>query len=330
MPSMRDREFLGDGMGFRVFVVYLHYTMNRTLKIGRVVVQLVVLAVITWSLMAAPTLATVAVRDGIERWQLVPMAMLGGMSVVGVWLVVTLVFGRIYCSTVCPLGTLQDIAARLPRIWRSHRPYRYKPSLPWFVRGAMIAILFMAVCFGSLAVSWSIMPFLQVSPYDSYSSMITSLVQPVTDWLTGSENVPVAGRMVISAAINLVFLVSLASVRGREVCNTLCPVGAALGSVNTLALFHFDIDTDRCTHCRRCEDVCKASCIDSEMGTVDAARCVVCFDCVATCPDDAIRYTTRRHRLSLPMLQSVKPPRPAISQTMGHTSTNSTANSTTK
>ncbi len=304
--------------------------MNRTLKIGRVAVQLVVLAVITWSLMAAPTLVTAAVRHGIERWQLVPMAMLGGMSVVGVWLVVTLVFGRIYCSTACPLGTLQDIAARLPRPRRFRRPYHYKPSLPWFVRGAMIAILFMAVCFGSLAVSWSVMPFLQVSPYDSYSSMVTSLALPVADWLTGTKDVPVAGRMVISAAINVVFLVSIAAVRGREVCNTLCPVGAALGCINTLALFHFDIDTDRCTHCRRCEDACKASCIDSEAGTVDATRCVVCFDCVAACPDDAIHYTTRRHRLSLPMLQSIKPPRPAVTQTMGPASQNPTVKSTPK
>ena len=29
-------------------------------------------------------------------------------------LILTFFFGRIYCSTVCPLGTLQDIFTRLP------------------------------------------------------------------------------------------------------------------------------------------------------------------------------------------------------------------------
>lgn len=297
--------------------------MNKVLKILRVVVQLAVLTITTWVLMAAPSLLTVTVGGAIERWQLIPMAMLGGASAVGVWLVITLVFGRIYCSTACPLGTLQDIAARLPRPRRFARRYRYKPSMPWFVRAAMLAILVMAVCFSSLAVSWSIMPFLQVSPYDSYSSIVTSLLKPLVDWIAGSEAVPVAARLIISAAINLVFLICIAAVRGREVCNTLCPVGAALGCVNALALFHFDIDTDRCTHCRRCEDVCKASCINSEAGTVDSARCVVCFDCVDACRDDAIHYTTRRHRLSIPMLQSIRPPRPAISNSIKTSTTQS-------
>lgn len=289
--------------------------MNKALKIVRVVVQLAVLAAVTWSLMAAPSALVASLRDGLERWQLVPMAMLGGLSAVAFWLVVTLVFGRVYCSTVCPLGTLQDVAARLSG---RRRRYRYKEPLPWFVRTAMLAILVLAVCFGSLAVSWSVMPFLQVSPYDSYSSMVTSLALPVADWIAGTQSVPVEARLIIAAAVNLVFVVSLAAVRGRELCNSLCPVGAALGCVNTMAIFHIDIDTDRCTHCRRCEDVCKASCIDSEAGTVDPLRCVVCFDCVAACRDDALHYTTRRHRLSIPMLQSLKrQPRPAMSRNLG-------------
>jgi len=317
------------------------HNMYRVLKIARVAVQLIVLTVITWILMASPTLLVATLRGCVERWQLIPMSMLGSLTVVCVWLVVSLVFGRIYCSTVCPLGALQDIAARIPRLKRNHKSYRYKTGQPWFVRVAMLAILFMALCFGSLAASWAVMPFLQVSPYDSYSSMITSLAIPVAGWISGADAVPVAGRMVISAVINLVFLVSISAVRGRDVCNTLCPVGAALGSINTLALFQFDIDTDRCTHCRRCEDVCKSMCVDSDAGTVDATRCVTCFNCVAACPDDAIHYTTRRHRLSLPMLQSIKPPRPAISSNIGSKATiryranatrsahlNSTANST--
>lgn len=285
--------------------------MKRGLKTVRLTIQLAVMTVITMVMMAGPTTALYALQGSIERWQLIPMSMLGAMSVVGVWLVVTLVLGRVYCSTVCPIGTLQDAAARAGRIVRPARVYRYKPGNPWFVRAAMLALLVMAMCFGSLAVSWAMMPFLQVSPYDSYSAMVDSLASPVADRIAGPESTPVAARIMISAAINMIFLVWMAAVRGREVCNTLCPVGAALGTVNTISLFHIDIDTDRCTHCRRCEYACKAMCIESDTGRVDLTRCVVCFDCLAVCDDDAIHYTTRRHRLSLPMLQSLRPASPS-------------------
>lgn len=284
--------------------------MNKSLRIIRAIIQLLVTGLITWVLMASPTVALQALRGSIERWQLIPMSMLGAMSVVGVWLVVTLVLGRVYCSTMCPVGTLQDAASRAGRMIRPSKVFRYKTGNPWFVRVAMLALLVLAVCFGSLAVSWSVMPFLQVSPYDSYTAMVDSLATPAARWAAGLEPVPVAARITISAAINLVFLIWISAVRGREVCNSLCPVGAALGAVNTMSLFHIDIDTDRCTHCRRCEDVCKAMCIESDTGRVDLSRCVVCFDCLAVCDDDAIRYTTRRHRLSLPMLQSIRPAAP--------------------
>ncbi len=268
------------------------------------------MGLITWVLMASPTVAMQALRGSIERWQLIPMSMLGAISVIGFWLVVTLVLGRVYCSTVCPVGTLQDAVSMVSRIIRPKRVYRYRPGHPWPVRAAMLSLLIMAVCFGSLAVSWSVMPFLQISPYDSYAAIVDSLAAPAARTAAGPEQIPVAVRITISAAVNLVFLVWMAAVRGREVCNTLCPVGAALGTLNTLALLHIDIDTDRCTHCRRCEDVCKAMCLESDTGRVDLTRCVVCFDCLAVCDDDAIHYTTRRHRLSLPMLQSLRPAAP--------------------
>jgi ferredoxin len=39
---------------------------------------------------------------------------------------------------------------------------------------------------------------------------------------------------------------------------------------------------------------------------VDGSRCVNCFNCINVCPDDAIRYTSRRKQLSIPMMQSLK------------------------
>lgn len=57
----------------------------------------------------------------LARWQLVP-SVLGTLSgaavsavILGVLLLPTLLFGRVYCSFICPLGILQDIVFRIRR-----------------------------------------------------------------------------------------------------------------------------------------------------------------------------------------------------------------------
>lgn len=302
--------------------------MRHPLKIARVILQAASALTITWMLMTAPTAAIVALRGGITRWQLIPASMAGSLAVVGFWLMVTLVLGRIYCSTACPLGTLQDAASHLRPLIGLRAPYRHTRPQPWYLRAAMLTLLILGITLGSLTASWAILPFLQMSPYDSYANIVTQLGTPALDTITGHTPVAPATRLIIAAAVNLIFLTFMAITRGREVCNTFCPVGAALGTLNHLAMFHIDIDTDRCTHCRRCEDVCRARCLDSDTGTIDPSRCVTCFDCIDVCRDDAIRYTTRRHHLSIPMLQSIRPPRPAMSQEIEISTTTNTNHNT--
>ncbi len=156
---------------------------------------------------------------------------------------------------------------------------------------------------GAAATDWALMPFIQISPTDSYEEIVYAVTP---------EEHHRGLRLIVAAGVNLVFIVAMGMWRGRELCNTLCPLGAGLGALSTMSLMQIDIDTDRCTHCRRCEDVCKAQCVNSEIGTVDASRCVRCFDCLAACRDDAIHLTTRRHRLSLPMLQKIEKPAAAM------------------
>ena len=77
---------------------------------------------------------------------------------------------------------------------------------------------------------------------------------------------------------------------GRLYCNTLCPVGTLLGLVSTFCLVKINIDTDSCRSCGRCAHVCKAQCIDVKNKRVDAGRCVLCFNCLSTCQDNALFF----------------------------------------
>ncbi len=202
------------------------------------------------------------------------------LSVLAIWLVVTLFFGRIYCSTLCPLGALMDLSSRARA---RGRIYRYSRPLNRLRLCVAVGIALVLVSGWTLPRQWLL-------PFGLYASLVERLTNP-------QVSVAAFGSAALAGVI-----AAVAFKRGRLICNTVCPVGTVLGMLSRRSLLHFDINTDRCTQCRRCADVCKAQCIDLESHTVDMSRCVVCFDCLPECGDDAITYTLGRHTLSDPML----------------------------
>ncbi len=250
--------------------------------------------------------------SAIGRWfaslQLIPAALALTLPTLALWLAITLVFGRIYCSTVCPLGALIDLGSRLRP---QSRPYRWSRPL----NGVRIASFTLAALLLVLRVpaarNW-------LDPYGLYANLVGSLT---------SGSISVAA--IIAAAI-VGALTYTAYSRGRLVCNTLCPLSAPLGAVARNAAFHIDINTDRCIQCRRCVDACKARCINLDDHVADMSRCVVCFNCLPACPNDAIAYTLTRHTPSNPLLQKSKPIQNSTPLTCNNTSTSSKTYSTTE
>lgn len=251
----------------------------------------------------------------ISRVQILPAALAFSLGWFIFWLMVTLLFGRLYCSTVCPMGTLMDIFSRLARRGSYGREYRYSAPLS---RVRLIAFfLVLAAIVTEMAVVISLF-----DPYQAYDRIATDIERPAlmaannvvseAGYLTGWWHTPaveVAVTSFLSLVVALVTLVVVAWTAwrsGRTICNTICPVGTTLGFVSRYSVIHFDIDTDLCTQCRRCEYVCKSSCIDLNDHVVDGSRCVTCFNCVAACPTGAMRYTAERKQLSIPMMQRTR------------------------
>lgn len=230
------------------------------------------------------TVASMSIGRWIQEVQLVPAVLSMSGTVILLWFTATILFGRIYCSTICPMGVLMDAVARL-RITFSNRPYRYTAPRA-VLRLAMLGLFVALLLTGATGIASLI------EPSEAYSRVVTYLIKPAG----------ISALSITVAVTTLVAVTWIAALHGRSLCNTICPTGTFLGICSQGSLFHFDIDTDRCTQCRQCADVCKARCIDLNDHTVDMSRCVVCFNCTAVCPDRAITYTTRRHRLATPMM----------------------------
>lgn len=252
------------------------------------------------------------IGDWLIRLQIVPAALSLSLATLVFWLAVTLIFGRLYCSTLCPLGAMIDLSARMRG---SKRAYRYSRPMEW-LRTLSLGI-FLLIALSAMA------PARWLEPFGLYAKIVQTLTHP---------------RLAASTAVTLTAAIAIiwtAWRRGRIFCNTLCPVGTILGCVSRNSAMRIDIDTDRCIQCRRCEHVCKAECIDMQSLVVDMSRCVVCFDCLPVCPNDAISYTPGRHTLSLPMMQPTKPSPSTSSSTLSsitcdNTSTCSKTSSTTE
>lgn len=273
-------------------------TSGKFLVMTRRIVSLLLLALLTIGFISSASAAVVC-SAAIERAQIGPMILIGAFAALTLWMGATLLFGRIYCSTICPLGTLQDIAARLwrltPGMAERHR-YRYTTTqapmqLSW--TGVVAFLLIMS------------QPLLFVA-FDPCSIFTRALRAIFGSLGPANAALIVKGTSLGVMATMVVFVpvIIVALFRGRIFCNTFCPVGGALSAVSRMSVMKIDINTDLCIHCNKCIDVCKAQCINPDDYAVDTPRCVVCFNCIKVCPNEAIRYTTHRHRLSTPMMMS--------------------------
>lgn len=209
--------------------------------------------------------------------------------IVGI-LLLTAVFGRVYCSIICPLGLLQDLMLRLRRLI-SKAGYQSLPSFAWL--HAIIATLI-----GGTWLAGYMLPTALVEPFAAGGRILTGIFQPLAavlfkykssffgdsvNWLGMASFKPfdAAGTTIIAGMALLLFF--LCWRWGRVYCNSLCPVGAVLRLVAGHSLVKIVIDTEKCVSCGICVKTCKAGCIDAATKTIDNSRCIACFNCLDSC-----------------------------------------------
>jgi polyferredoxin len=153
-------------------------------------------------------------------------------SVVVPWTVVALfllplafalLFGRVFCAAVCPLGTMQDLVlirpVKLPR-WL----VKALRTVPYLYLGAAVL----------LAATGAMFLICRYDPFVPFFRL--------------------AGPLWIFIAGGVVLLLS--TFLGRPYCRFLCPYGALLGMLSRVSWKHVTITPDECIKCRLCEDAC--------------------------------------------------------------------------
>ncbi len=205
------------------------------------------------------------------------------VAVIGV-LLMTLVFGRLYCSVLCPLGVFQDILGHF------HRKGAFR-NTPWKrkIRGPVFCVVLVAALFGMM------LPLTLLMPSANFVIICNTVIRGTVQWLFGATGLlpePITLRPMpavqVTGWVMTLGLLALNQWRGRVFCNTLCPVGALLSLFARKSYYRVSIDQSKCVHCGACEHLCKAGCIDAQAGIVRNDECVKCLNCLSVCPKGAL------------------------------------------
>lgn len=206
--------------------------------------------------------------------------------------ILALIFGRVYCSILCPLGTLQDgFFFVRKRIVKYKSKYR-KPSL--FLRYGFLIAAAVFFIVGNLSLVGLL------DPYSGFGRLVTNLLKPpaiaVQNALSQLNTAIPATEMHLESLPLVLFSVGFLALiaglsvwRGRIYCNTVCPVGTILGAISRFSFFKPHI-LPECTSCGLCVSGCRSNCIDPVTHSIDTSRCVDCFDCLTICVSKSVRY----------------------------------------
>lgn len=237
----------------------------------------------------------------LAKIQFLPALLALNVGVVVALVLLTLVFGRIYCSVVCPLGVMQDVVSWISGRRKKHK-FRFSHSPEKrILRYGVLALFIVAFIagIGSLVAL--------LAPYSSYGRIAQNIFQPV--YILGNNLMAWVAERVdsyafysrevwlrslptfIIATITLVGIGVLAWRNGRTYCNTICPVGTILSLMARFSWFKVKVDETKCNKCGLCSRSCKSACIDFKNSKIDYSRCVVCGDCIDKCRKKALSYT---------------------------------------
>ncbi len=221
-------------------------------------------------------------------------------------LLITLLFGRVYCASLCPLGVLQDILIWLLRKTEIGGKPGFLPSYA-AIRYSIMLLTAITAGFGSLVLVNLLDPFSLFgrfgahvfNPATIYANNLAAGILTSHDYhLLYTQKlhfVPPFALLVTLFFISFVLIFTVFF--GRAYCNIICPLGALLGFISKYSLYRFRLDKGTCRSCGACESLCKSGCIDLKEKHIDHSRCVACFNCLSGCDKGAITYSLSTWRL---------------------------------
>ncbi|ADV46854.1 quinol dehydrogenase ferredoxin subunit NapH [Nitratifractor salsuginis] len=190
--------------------------------------------------------------------------------------------GRAFCSWVCPVNMITDLAAWLRRKLLIDRIER-KIWISRNVRYYMIVLALIVSAVTGLAA------FEIVSPITIFNRNVVFGIQVVE----GSVGFALGAGIGLLVAI---FLFDLFAVKNGW-CGHICPLGGVYSVIGKYSLIRVKHNSDNCTLCMKCKNVCPEVEVLGMIGKrsefVSKGECTNCGRCVDVCDDEALGFELR-------------------------------------
>jgi ferredoxin-type protein NapH len=193
----------------------------------------------------------------------IPYYVIGYLGLIG-----TMV-GRMPCGTLCPFGYYQELLNKLPS---------FKIKIPPFMRQFRFYVLVGLVI---------VIPWVTSENWFSKLCPMGTLIGGLP-WVTFSVEVRSMIRDLFWIKVSMLIFFSVSSIVARRpFCQTVCPLGALYGLFNRFSLVRLKWEAAKCTHCRKCQEICPMEIAVWE--GENTGHCIRCLDCTAC---EAINVTT--------------------------------------
>ncbi|MDO8241054.1 MAG: 4Fe-4S binding protein [Candidatus Moranbacteria bacterium] len=186
----------------------------------------------------------------------------------GILLVSTLIFGRVFCSHFCPLGAIQEWMRSVGRKIGIKNDVELPVKMDAVLRYAKYVILAVIIYFSYQVGD------LVFRAYDPFNALMHF----------GEEfDEKVFGYSILG----LLVLASLFSKNWW--CRYFCPLGATFAIFKKVSPFKISRNASTCVSCGTCTQSCPAGLPVEKQDETKSGDCISCLDCVSECPESSLK-----------------------------------------
>jgi len=192
-------------------------------------------------------------------------------SMITLWVAVSLLLGKGWCSWVCFYGGWEDGCSRIAKKAR----LKLNPKLIWSSVAVLLLVIILTIEFATPIYCVWLCPFKACSEFFEIASPL------------------IVFQTIIFSAIFLALVIILPFLTKKRVqCMTFCPFGAFQSLVDKVNPFEVRIDQKKCINCKKCIQQCPVMALSEK--SIERGRtlfnCNKCGKCIDLCPVNALQY----------------------------------------
>ncbi len=184
-----------------------------------------------------------------------------------------LIGGRAYCSWVCPVNMITDLAA-----WVRRKTHHEKDNLISTTKTKNFRYLFLIILLITSAIVGAA-AFEFISPIGIFTRSVAFSIGFGWVWLIA------------------IFLFDTFILKNGW-CGHICPVGAMYSIIGSKSLIRVKHNAENCTNCGECLNICPENqvltpIIGKKSDFINKIECTNCGRCIEVCNHNALKYSIR-------------------------------------